>query len=344
MSAFIPDRLEYPISSLLLLNRCNDPMRGLSDSMCQFSSFDRDSVFLDSLKKLSISQEYFMNINIDDINMDTPAHLTHNYRYHNFVNTIERNERTRVLNRTHFNFLMNQRRTEPLCIDVANWRTVRFFTLPFTGIQKLFEPDLVHFSRFDQPAALFGLVKSVEVRANELKSIFDRFVFVMAKVKASPVLLCTGKPSVAPIFDTESEVALRKAVDSAVRPYYEANIRQQIYFPDRKLVQFDSGKLQTLCALLHERKKGGHKCLIFTQMSKMLDILEVFLNIHGHTYVRLDGATTVDRRQKLMDKFNNDPKLFCFILSTRSGGFGINLTGADTVIFYDSDWNPAMDA
>lgn len=76
----------------------------------------------------------------------------------------------------------------------------------------------------------------------------------------------------------------------------------------------------------------------------MLDILEVFLNLYGYTYVRLDGSTSVDMRQKLMDRFNSDPKLFIFILSTRSGGLGINLTGADTVIFYDSDWNPAMDA
>jgi len=77
-------------------------------------------------------------------------------------------------------------------------------------------------------------------------------------------------------------------------------------------------------------------------MSKMLDILEAFLNLNGHTYLRLDGSTGVDRRQRLMDRFNSDPKVFCFILSTRSGGLGINLTGADTVVFYDQDWNPAM--
>jgi len=66
-------------------------------------------------------------------------------------------------------------------------------------------------------------------------------------------------------------------------------------------------------------------------MTKMLDVLEQFLSLHGHVYLRLDGGTGVDRRQKLMDKFNNDEKIFCFILSTRSGGLGINLTGADTV-------------
>jgi SNF2 family DNA or RNA helicase len=79
-------------------------------------------------------------------------------------------------------------------------------------------------------------------------------------------------------------------------------------------------------------------------MTRMLDVLELFLNLHDHSYVRLDGSTKVEERQRLMNRFNGDPKVFCFILSTRSGGLGINLTGADTVIFYDSDWNPSMDA
>ncbi len=68
------------------------------------------------------------------------------------------------------------------------------------------------------------------------------------------------------------------------------------------------------------------------------------MTYHGMTYLRLDGSTKIESRQKLMDRFNNDPRIFCFILSTRSGGVGINLTGADTVVFYDSDWNPTMDA
>ncbi|KAF5016044.1 hypothetical protein F66182_12404 [Fusarium sp. NRRL 66182] len=75
----------------------------------------------------------------------------------------------------------------------------------------------------------------------------------------------------------------------------------------------------------------------------MLDILEQFLNIHGHRYLRIDGTTKVEQRQMLTDRFNNDNRILAFILSTRSGGLGINLTGADTVIFYDLDWNPAMD-
>ena len=109
-------------------------------------------------------------------------------------------------------------------------------------------------------------------------------------------------------------------------------------------MQFDCGKLQALAPLLRALKSGGHKVVIFTQMTKVLDILERFLNLYSYSYVRLDGTTKPEQRQILMQRFNADSKLFAFILSTRSGGFGINLTGADTVIFYDSDWNPAVDA
>jgi helicase SWR1 len=78
-------------------------------------------------------------------------------------------------------------------------------------------------------------------------------------------------------------------------------------------------------------------------MTRMLDILEIFLNLHGYTYVRLDGSTKVEVRQQIVDRFNNDSKIFCFISSTRSGGIGLNLTGADSIVFFDTDWNPAMD-
>jgi len=123
-------------------------------------------------------------------------------------------------------------------------------------------------------------------------------------------------------------------------------IKQNMFlqFPERRLIQYDCGKLQTLDILLSRLKREKHRCLIFTQMTKMLDILELFLNYHGYTYVRLDGTTQIIQRQMLMERFNSDEKIFVFILSTRAGGIGVNLTGADTVIFYDSDWNPTMDA
>ena len=125
--------------------------------------------------------------------------------------------------------------------------------------------------------------------------------------------------------------------------FHEARMRLSIAFPDKRLLQYDCGKLQRLDTLLRSLQAGGHRALIFTQMTKVLDILEQFLNIHGHRYLRLDGATKIEQRQILTDRFNNDDRILAFILSSRSGGLGINLTGADTVIFYDLDWNPAMD-
>lgn len=95
--------------------------------------------------------------------------------------------------------------------------------------------------------------------------------------------------------------------------------------------------------LLKDLKRGGHKVIIFTQMSKMLDIFEKCLSHYYFNYVRMDGGTKPEQRQILVERFNNDQRKFCFISSTRTGGLGINLTSADTVIFYETDWNPAMD-
>ncbi|MCQ2817533.1 MAG: hypothetical protein MJ252_09745 [archaeon] len=121
------------------------------------------------------------------------------------------------------------------------------------------------------------------------------------------------------------------------------SIFKTIASPDRKLVEYDSGKLIKLAELLKKLYANKSKALIFTQMTRMLDILEIFLNIHGFTYVRLDGSTRVELRQQIVDKFNNEPKVFCFISSTRSGGIGLNLTGADSIIFFDTDFNPQSD-
>lgn len=195
------------------------------------------------------------------------------------------------------------------------------------------------------PSALLAMRKTQMERADELDSMFNKYVFCVPKAVSGKPILNASKIILSKR-STEAEFtsSLMKPLQTYFKPYRKPLARLSTFFPDKKLVQFDAGKLQSLAVLLHDLKRGKHRCLIFTQMSKMLDILEAFLNLNGHTYVRLDGSTGVDARQCLMDRFNNDTKIFCFILSTRSGGLGINLTGADTVIFYDSDWNPAMDA
>lgn len=70
----------------------------------------------------------------------------------------------------------------------------------------------------------------------------------------------------------------------------------------------------------------------------MLDIIEDFLEIRNYNYCRLDGSYNLEDRQKVIESFNTDPDMFLFLLSTRAGGLGLNLTAADTVIFYDKDW------
>uniref|UniRef100_A0A452I1S5 Uncharacterized protein n=1 Tax=Gopherus agassizii TaxID=38772 RepID=A0A452I1S5_9SAUR len=121
-----------------------------------------------------------------------------------------------------------------------------------------------------------------------------------------------------------------------------------------------SGKLMLLQKILRKLKEQGHRVLIFSQvrwlhlsagrgshvfgMTKMLDLLEDFLDYEGYKYERIDGGITGTLRQEAIDRFNAPgAQQFCFLLSTRAGGLGINLATADTVVIFDSDWNPHND-
>ncbi|KQJ84074.1 protein CHROMATIN REMODELING 19 [Brachypodium distachyon] len=104
-----------------------------------------------------------------------------------------------------------------------------------------------------------------------------------------------------------------------------------------------SAKCQALAELLPSLANDGHRVLIFSQWTTMLDILEWTLEVIGVTYRRLDGGTPVIERQTIVDTFNNDRSIVACLLSTRAGGQGLNLIGADTVIIHDMDFNPQMD-
>ncbi|KAH7287647.1 hypothetical protein KP509_32G067600 [Ceratopteris richardii] len=104
-----------------------------------------------------------------------------------------------------------------------------------------------------------------------------------------------------------------------------------------------SAKCQALAKLLPRLKEEGHRALIFSQWTGMMDILEWALDVIGLEYLRLDGSTQVAERQTIIDNYNNDQDIFACLLSTRAGGQGLNLTGADTVIIHDMDFNPQMD-
>ena len=104
-----------------------------------------------------------------------------------------------------------------------------------------------------------------------------------------------------------------------------------------------SSKLSVTDLLIQKIVVEGEKVIIFSQFVLLLDILEDYCTFRDYGFVRLDGNSTVEERDQGMYAFNNDPNIFIYIVSTRAGGLGINLTAASNVIFYDSDWNPQMD-
>ncbi|GIY61515.1 chromatin-remodeling ATPase INO80 [Caerostris darwini] len=127
---------------------------------------------------------------------------------------------------------------------------------------------------------------------------------------------------------------------NALRPI---NGWSKIVIPEKETIVTDSGKLQVLDDLLSRLKAGGHRVLIYSQMTRMIDLLEDYMSFRKHTFIRLDGSSKIADRRDMVADFQSRSDIFVFLLSTRAGGVGINLTAADTVIFYDSDWNPTVD-
>jgi len=115
------------------------------------------------------------------------------------------------------------------------------------------------------------------------------------------------------------------------------------FWADPDLLILDAGKLKELDRLLPKLKAEGHRVLIYCQMTKMIDIMEDYMHYRGYQYLRLDGSSKISDRRDMVQDFQTRDDIFIFILSTRAGGLGINLTSADTVIFYECDWNPTMD-
>ncbi|XP_037759594.1 lymphoid-specific helicase isoform X3 [Chelonia mydas] len=135
---------------------------------------------------------------------------------------------------------------------------------------------------------------------------------------------------------------LRKCCNHPYLIEYPLDPATQQFKVDEDLVK-NSGKFLLLDRMLPELKKRGHKVLLFSQMTLMLDILMDYCYLRNYKFSRLDGSMSYTEREENMHKFNTDPEVFIFLVSTRAGGLGINLTAADTVIIYDSDWNPQSD-
>lgn len=111
-----------------------------------------------------------------------------------------------------------------------------------------------------------------------------------------------------------------------------------------KLLFRSSGKFELLDRILPKLRATGHRVLIFCQMTSLMTIMQDYFDYRGFRYLRLDGATRADDRGEMLKEFNDESQeYFIFLLSTRAGGLGLNLQTADTVIIFDSDWNPHQD-
>uniref|UniRef100_A0A669PB41 E1A binding protein p400 n=1 Tax=Phasianus colchicus TaxID=9054 RepID=A0A669PB41_PHACC len=192
---------------------------------------------------------------------------------------------------------------------------------------------------------LHEMIQTLVREQESLKDVIDRALFVLPAAVAAPPCLYVANPP--PSYSHRLKV-LKHSLKQKAAPHLHQLQRittpQLLQFPDLRLVQYDSGKLEALAVLLQKLKSEGRRVLILSQMILMLDILELFLNFHFLTFVRIDEYANHEQRQELMKSFNRDKRIFCAILSSHSRSTGVNLVEADTVVFYDNDLNPVMDA
>uniref|UniRef100_A0A8C9L963 E1A-binding protein p400 n=1 Tax=Pavo cristatus TaxID=9049 RepID=A0A8C9L963_PAVCR len=189
------------------------------------------------------------------------------------------------------------------------------------------------------------MIQTLVREQESLKDVVGRALFVLPAAVAAPPCLYVANPP--PSYSHRLKV-LKHSLKQKAAPHLHQLQRittpQLLQFPDLRLVQYDSGKLEALAVLLLKLKSEGRRVLILSQMILMLDILELFLNFHFLTFVRIDEYANHEQRQELMKSFNRDKRIFCAILSSHSRSTGVNLVEADTVVFYDNDLNPVMDA
>ncbi|XP_039875018.1 E1A-binding protein p400 isoform X3 [Simochromis diagramma] len=193
-------------------------------------------------------------------------------------------------------------------------------------------------------SALKSSLHSVDDCLEAASSLFKRLVCMVPPAVASAPHLYAANPPVPYRLEQKS---LRRRLQEASLPHSaDIHLASTHLFccPDLQLMQMDSGKLEALAILLQKLKSESRRVLIFTQMLKMLDILEAFLDYRQLTYVRIDESFSCDERQENMKKFNRNRQVFCSILTNRCCSAVGTVFDADTIIFYDTDLNPSMDA
>ncbi|XP_058154785.1 lymphoid-specific helicase isoform X2 [Dasypus novemcinctus] len=197
-----------------------------------------------------------------------------------------------------------------------------------TGRPKRRTRKLINYSQIDDfPNELEKLISQIQPEVDRERAIVEVNIPVESEVnlKLQNIMML-----------------LRKCCNHPYLIEYPIDPVTQEFKVDEELVT-NSGKFLILDRMLPELKNRGHKVLLFSQMTRMLDILMDYCHLRNFNFSRLDGSMSYSEREQNMHSFNTDPEVFIFLVSTRAGGLGINLTAADTVIIYDSDWNPQSD-
>uniref|UniRef100_A0A3Q3GRU3 E1A binding protein p400 n=1 Tax=Labrus bergylta TaxID=56723 RepID=A0A3Q3GRU3_9LABR len=190
-----------------------------------------------------------------------------------------------------------------------------------------------------------GIESCLRAKRTCMTSTSTLLVCVVPRAVAPPPQLYAANPPVPYRLDQKSfQRRLQEASAPLGADIHQFTSRSLIHFPDLQLMQMDSGKLEALAILLQKLRSESRRVLIFTQMVKMLDILEAFLDHRQLTYVRVDESFTPDERQENIKRFNRNRRVFCSILTNRCCSAVGTMFDADTIIFYDTDLNPSMDA
>ncbi|XP_036835597.1 E1A-binding protein p400 isoform X3 [Oncorhynchus mykiss] len=190
---------------------------------------------------------------------------------------------------------------------------------------------------------LQSALRSSTNRQDASNSLVSRLSCVVPAAVARPPHLYAANPP-APYSLEQKSISRRLQEAAAPHSTEIHSLSSGLQFPDLQLMQMDSGKLEALAILLQKLRSENRRVLIFTQMVKMLDILEAFLDHRQLTYIRVDESLITEERQEHMKTFNRNRQVFCSILTNRCCSAVGTVFDADTIIFYDTDLNPSMDA
>ncbi|KAG1149311.1 hypothetical protein G6F37_006790 [Rhizopus arrhizus] len=225
-------------------------------------------------------------------------------------------------------------------------------TSPFTITPGSALDELTHISdKMIHQTRLFGQCYSPAVKAVPVDAICDDVSFLREKqdtlfnMNTRSCFFGTDKyiSKLAPEHAANLSTVVRTSESGIMTVPASGHGFSSMKVPSMKDVILDSGKLATLDKLLEKLKSEDHRCLVYFQMTKMIDLFEEYIAYKQYKYLRLDGSSKISDRRDMVQDWQTRPEIFIFLLSTRAGGLGINLTAADTVIFYDSDWNPTVD-